>query len=325
MTPSMTPARDMAADTTPEPPACPAPRSPSYAPSSSVPAGACDCHAHIFGPPGRYPYVPARRYTPASAGLDDYCRMLTALGIKRAVLVQPTIYVGNDAAIDATAALAQRGVAARAIVRLDASADASADAAAIAKLHTAGARGVRCHLRDPSHLGANELAEIELLAARIAPFGWHLQLHLHGDALPALATWLRGLPVEVVLDHFARVRVAAGANDPGYRTLLQLVRDGACWIKLSAPYRFDDPAPPYPSFTALASMLVDAAPDRLLWGSDWPHSSFDGEMPDDAQLLDALASWVPDADARRRILVDNPARLYGFDGPPLHLPELPHA
>ncbi|AOB33373.1 hypothetical protein AKI39_03430 [Bordetella sp. H567] len=285
-------------------------------PGFAVPAGACDCHAHVFGGPPAYPYREPRRYTPAAGtGVQAYIRMLGSLGLTRAVLVQPTLYHDNRLTLDGMRALEQAGIQARGV----ALADAGISDATLALLHDAGVRGVRAHLRgtpegrpgDALPL-ADRLRALDRLAGRIAPLGWHLQLHVAGAELLRLAEWIRALPVPVVLDHFARVRLSAGAADAGGRTLLALLRGGACWLKLSAPNRFDDPAAPYPSLAPFARELVDAAPHRMLWGSDWPHSSFHGVMPSDAALLDALALWAPDAQARHRILVDNPARLYGF-------------
>lgn len=284
-----------------------------------MPPGACDCHAHVFGPPTLYPYVAGRRYTPSGAGLDDYLATLHALGITRAVVVQPTLYADNRVTLDALGALQRAGIAARGIARLEPS--ASDDE--IARLHHAGFRGIRCHLRGNREDRADEggapgaragrLAAIEAFSARLARFGWHLQLHLDGDELPALEPWLRRLPVDVVLDHFGRVRLADGCADAGCRALLRLLAGGTCWVKMSAPYRCSDALPPYPALAPFARVLAAAAPGRLLWGSDWPHSSLTGAMPDDAALLDMLALWVPDAGARHGVLVDNPSRLYGFD------------
>lgn len=295
---------------------CPPPLPPSAPARFEVPGGACDCHAHVFGAPPRYPYREPRRYTPAAGSdADHYALMLRSLGLTRAVLVQPTLYRDNRVTLDGMRALQRAGMEARGIALVD----DRTPGEELAALHDAGIRGARAHLRgategrpgDDTPL-ADRLRALDRLAARIGPLGWHLQLHIDGDALPRLADWLRGLRLPVVLDHFARVRLAAGGEDAGSRCLLDLLRDGACWLKLSAPYRFDDPLPPYPSLVPFARKLADAAPERMLWGSDWPHSSFHGTMPADAALLDALAQWAPDADMRRRILVDNPARLYGF-------------
>jgi predicted TIM-barrel fold metal-dependent hydrolase len=302
------------------PPACPAPLPPAGAPTFTVPAGACDCHAHVFGGPPRYPYREPRRYTPAAdTGVEQYAQVLRALGLTRAVLVQPTLYHDNSLTLDGMLALEQAGIEARGVALAS---ERTADAT-LAGMHDAGIRGVRAHLRGAAEGRpgddiplAERLRALDRLAARIAPLGWHLQLHVAGAELPRLADWIGKLPIPVVLDHFARVRLSAGSDDASGRTLLDLLRSANCWLKLSAPNRFDDPLPPYPSLAPFARQLVDAAPGRMLWGSDWPHSSFQGTMPSDAALLDALALWAPEAGTRRRILVDNPAKLYGFSPSP---------
>lgn len=305
------------------PPPCPAPLPPGDRPGFAVPAGACDCHAHVFGEPPRYPYREPRRYTPAQdTDVQAYIHVLRSLGLARAVLVQSTLYHDNRLTLDGMRALEQAGIDARGI----ALAHEDTSDATLATLHDAGVRGVRAHLRgapegrpgDDVPL-AERLRALDRLAGRIAPLGWHLQLHVAGAELPRLAEWIRALPVPVVLDHFAGVRLSAGSADAGARTLLDLLRGGSCWVKLSAPYRFDDSAPPYPDLAPFVRELVDAAPRHALWGSDWPHASFHGTMPTDAALLDALALWAPDAGVRRRILVDNPAKLYGFSPIPANL------
>ena len=291
------------------PPPCAPPRVATGRAQVPVPALACDCHAHVFGPPELYPYRSERRYTPAAVDGRDYRRMLAALGIARAVIVQPDIYRDNRVTEDALADLARAGVEARGVALID----AAANDAELERLHAAGFRGARCQLRKLRAAdGAARCAAIDAVAARIAAFGWHLQLHLDGASLPELEPWLRRLPLDVVLDHLGRVQLHAGTADPGCRALLRLVGDGACWVKLSAPNRFGDPQPPYPSLTPFIHTLVQAAPERFVWGSDWPHSSSHGVMPDDAALLDLLAAWVPLDALREQVLVHNPARLYGF-------------
>lgn len=270
----------------------------------AVPADACDCHAHVFGPPSRYPYRPGRRYTPAAAGAAEYGHVLATLGIARAVIVQPEIYEDNQATIDI---LAQSGGAWRGIARLD----AGLDDKELAKLHAHGFRGVRLNGRG----ALADLPGLEAMASRIAPFGWHIQLHMFSRDLPRLADRLHALPVDVVFDHFGRPDTAQGLDQDGFPTLLDLLAAGHSWVKLSAPYRFTDDRPPYAALLPFAQALVKTAPGRLVWGSDWPHSSHAGFMPNDGALLDLLAAWAPDPAVRNAILTDNPARLYGF-GPP---------
>ena len=270
--------------------------------SIEVPPGACDCHAHIFGDPARYPYKTVRRYTPSAASVDDYRHMLTVLGIERAVIVQTGIFHGNDVTCDV---LQESGGKWRGIALLD----GSVTTQEIARLNDAGFRGVRLN---PRNVKADDLKDMEIIAQKIAPFGWHLQFHLDARDLVTLADRLRKLPVEIVVDHLGHMPVEAGVDHPGFQELLAMLREGRCWVKLSSPNRFGDPRPPYPSVLPYARALVDAAPERCLWATDWPHSRFAGFMPNDGDLLDLLATWVPDAGVRKKILVDNPARLYGF-------------
>jgi 2-pyrone-4,6-dicarboxylate lactonase len=273
----------------------PNPRSPSFA----VPAGACDCHVHIFGPPSR-PFALGRRYTPAAAGLEEFRLVQGRLRLSRAVIVQPDIYQDNGATLDA---LAATGGAWRGIAKLNE--DTSDEE--IAYLHEHGFRGVRLDARRP-----DGLTNMQALAERVAPYGWHIQLHALGHDLPRLAPVLEGLPLPFVLDHFGRIDAAAGLNQAGFATLLALLASGRCWVKLSAPYRCEGGAPPYAGLAAYGRALVDAAPDRMLWGSDWPHSSHDGFMPNDGDLLEQLLLWAPEERQRTAILRDNPGRLYDF-------------
>jgi predicted TIM-barrel fold metal-dependent hydrolase len=264
-----------------------------------IPPNACDCHVHIYAPPGRYPLTPSRRYQPELLGLADYRALIARLGLRRAVIVQPTAYEGNEATVDA---LEAAGGAWRGIARLG----PSTGPGELSRLHAAGIRGVRLHGRD------NGLARLEQAAALVAPLGWHVQLHVEGDLLPDLLPRLRRLPTPVVIDHFGRIEPRGGIDQPGFRALLALLEIGQVWVKLSAPYRLGDDLPPYERVLPFARMLIEARPDRLVWGSDWPHSAFDGPRPDAAALLDLLAHWCPDAALRDAILVRNPATLYGF-------------
>jgi predicted TIM-barrel fold metal-dependent hydrolase len=285
-------------------PACQPPDLLPRVPVMAVPPLACDCHAHIFGDPARYPLVPGRRYTPSAANLDDYRAMLAALGLQRAVIVQPTIYPDNQVTIDA---LQSAGGQWRGIARLD----AGVTQQELERLHAIGFRGVRFHPRRADDGG---LERLEFLCARIAPLGWHVQFHLDARDLGELAPRIEKLPVACVIDHLGHMAPAGsvGIDEPGFQVLLRWLREERAWVKLSAPNRFGDPLPPYPQVLPFARALVAANPGRVLWGSDWPHSSHKGFMPNDADLLDLLALWAPDEALRRRILVDNPAELYGF-------------
>jgi 2-pyrone-4,6-dicarboxylate lactonase len=295
----------MTADNPPPlcPPHDPHPRKPRVA----VPAGAWDCHAHVFGPGGRYPFIPHGLYAPADALPHEFRHMLDVLGLERGVLVQPSIYgTDNRAMLDALALDPERlrGIA---VLPFDAGADE------VERLHAQGVRGVRCNIVDLKFdKGVLPLDGLRALAERIARFGWHVEFLMHVNEFPDLDRQLAGFPVELVFGHLGYVPTGEGTDTAGFRALLNLMRDGKAWVKLTAPYRLTRSALPYPDVEPFARMLVDTAPERLLWGSDWPHTFIKSAMPNDGDLFDLFALWVPDEDTRRRILVDNPTRLYGF-------------
>jgi len=280
----------------------------THRPRLVLPAKSCDCHAHICGPFERYAYAPERIYTPPDATLADYRRMLTALGVQRAVLVQPSVYgTDNTAMLDA---IAEGGAWLRGVAVVD----ADIDAASLKKLDDAGVRGVRVNIVDRRER-RNEIVLEELLplARKIADLGWHLEMLLQADAVPGLAETCAQLPVDVVLGHLGYVHTdKGGASNPGFQALLRLLGAGRTWVKLTGPYRISAAELPYSDLIPMAHALVKTAPERLIWGTDWPHVMMKKIMPNDADICDLLADWVPDEAIRHRILVDNPASLYGF-------------
>ncbi|MDP6342479.1 MAG: amidohydrolase family protein [Alphaproteobacteria bacterium] len=272
-------------------------------PAARAPTGACDCHAHVFARPGSHYLNPLRGYTPPEASLNDFRAMHRVLGIDRAVIVQPSVYgTDNRCSRQAVEALgdAGRGVA---VIDLDTPDDE------LARLHEAGFRGSRFNVLSG---GGVDLTQLEAVAARLAELGWHLQTFIDGAALAELAPRLAALPVEVVVDHLGHPDPELDIDQPGFRALLGLLRDGQAWVKISGAYRVDSGPAPWPAADRFAEALIAAAPDRLVWGSDWPHPALSGPMPNDGDLFDRLLAWTPDEDLRRRILVDNPARLYDF-------------
>jgi predicted TIM-barrel fold metal-dependent hydrolase len=276
-------------------------------PRLAVPAGSSDCHAHIFGPQDRYPYTPNRSYTPPEASIEAYRRMLGALGFERAVIVQPSVYgTDNRSTRDAVVASGGkwRGVA---VV------EPGVSDSLLAELHAAGFRGVRINLL---FKGGLQLDALERIARAVQPLGWHVQLLLDGRDLPELAERLRRLPVDIVVDHMGHMPASLGTGQVGFQTLLQLLRGGRCWVKLSGAYRISAKPQPYDDAVPFARALVETAPDKLVFGTDWPHPSISVPMPQDASLLDLLPAWAPDEATRRRILVENPARLYDFPPAP---------
>lgn len=273
-------------------------------PRRRAPAGACDSHFHIFGPYDRFPLSPTRPYTPPPALVPHYLDMAGTLGLARRVVVQASVYgADNRVTLDAVQRLGREDT--RAVVVLDETAEEDALAAMAAQ----GAVGARFNA--VSGNGA-PLARLEALARRIAPLGWHVQLYLTGGALLEIAPRLATLPVPVVLDHMAGARAEEGPESPAMRVALRLLEGGRAWVKLCG-YRAS--RPPYGDLAPLARRFLAAAPERCLWGTDWPHTQFatEAEMLDDGLLFDWLLDWVEEDEALlRRVLVANPAALYAF-------------
>jgi predicted TIM-barrel fold metal-dependent hydrolase len=272
-------------------------------PSWKAPPLSCDCHFHIFGPYDRFPLDAGRHYDPPAALIPAYLRMAEALGIGRMVIVQPSVYgTDNECSLDA----AERFGLDRA--RVVAVIDDSFDEAALRAMHARGTRGVRFNAVSGN---GTPLDQLDTLARRIAPLGWHLQVYAEGRQLPELAPRLAALPVPVVIDHMGGVRTAEGVNGAGFQALLRLLEAPRTYVKLCG-YRISSAGPPFADVAPFARALLDASPDGCLWGTDWPHPSLSDWMPEDGALLDLLGEWAPGAAERKRVLVDNPTRLYGF-------------
>ena len=273
-------------------------------PQVALPAHTVDCHTHVFGPD--YPLSPGRGYDPQEASLDEMLQMHDQLGVERVVFVQPSVYgTDNSAILDAVARIPDR---ARAVVAVG----TGVPDEELAELSARGVRGIRLNLADPGGMPI-EMDEVPLLADRIAPLGWHLEFLFNPDDLEALVPLLTGLSVPVSIGHFGYVRAADGADSPPFQSLLAMLATGNVWLKLSAPYRLGvGDLGPWDEVAPLAQRLVAANPDRLLWATDWPHPNKYGPIPNDGDLADQVSRWLPDEGLRRRILVDNPASLYGF-------------
>lgn len=261
-------------------------------------------HFHVLGPQARYPYAQKRKYTPPDAPLEQCLRLHDTLGFERGLAVHANTH-GFDNSVDLDAVARSDGRY-FAVVRLD----ESATAARCRELHAAGARGVRFAF-NPQHGGTLDLRVVEHVMKAIDGLGWFVELHFEGAALPRLRSWLGGIAANVVIDHFGRIDPAAGLDQEPFAVLLDLARRPNFWIKLSGADRISHAGFPYPDVVPFAGRLVDVAAERLLWGSDWPHTGyFDARrIPDDAQLLDAFAGMIPDMTLRHRILVENPRRL----------------
>lgn len=261
---------------------------------------ACDTHIHVYD--GRYPAAPEATIRPPDATLADYAEVQAALGTERVVLIQPTTYgLDNDLHL---AAMAELGDRARGVMVVD----ATVDDATLRRLTDLGVRGARLHLLPG---GAVPADQVEAVAARVAPFGWHIQMQRNGHELTADLDRLRRLPCPLVIDHVGRFMPPVAPDDPAFAALLQLVDDGA-HVKLSAPYESAaDPTHAYDLVSACVEALVARAPDRLLWASNWPHPG-QTDPPSLADLDRLRRQWLPTDDLLRQVLVDNPAALYGF-------------
>ena len=284
-------------------------------PSHELPPGACDTHFHIYGPPDVFPYTEIRRYTPPAAPLEHCLMMQRAVGLGRGVVVQASSHgFDNTALLDAVARSDGRFLGVAQI-------DDKVSADEIERLHEGGVRGVR-FTKIGSRPGNVDPGVFERCLEKIAGFGWSVDLHIDPEHLIANEAVIRAIPMPVVFDHIARIDTAAGLDQPGMALLLDLLKDEKFWVKVSGadkiggnPEATPQSGLPFLDVVPYARAVIEAAPDRVIWGSDWPHSNIfvPGHVPNDGTLLDLLAAFAPDEATRDRILVDNPARLYGFE------------
>jgi predicted TIM-barrel fold metal-dependent hydrolase len=287
---------------------------PSITPRFDVPKRGCDCHVHVFDP-GRFPFAPSRTYTPESATAAQLLALHRALHISRVVIVQPSVYgTDNSCTLDA---MQQYGPGARGIAVLP----SEVPSTTLDNLERAGIRGVRINLgtagdTNLDHARGRLKSAIEQIQGR----KWHVQIYAALPVIAGVMDLLHASPVPVVFDHFGGAKAALGLRQPGFDKLLEFVRSGKGYVKISGAYRASDKPPDYPDVVPLARALIEANPNRILWGSDWPHPDTGaGRKPgdvspllriDDRHLLNLLAMWAPDAALRKTILVDNPATLY---------------
>jgi predicted TIM-barrel fold metal-dependent hydrolase len=264
-------------------------------------------HFHVLGPQARFPYAATRKYTPPDAPLDAALALHDRLGIRNGLVVHANTH-GFDNGVDLDA-VARSGGRYLAVVRLDGSATRDRCDA----LHGTGARGVRFAF-NPQHGGTLDQEVFEHVLRCIEGLGWFVELHFEGTAIPGLRHWLEAIPATVVIDHFGRVDPSPGADPAPFDILCELMQRPNFWTKISGAERISKQGYPYDDVAPLAQRLVKVAPDRLIWGSDWPHTGFFDakQMPDDGRLLDALLRFVPDEKQRNGILVDNPRRLLGL-------------
>jgi len=281
-----------------------------------VPAGACDCHTHIHGDPAQFPFFSGRVYTPEMALPEEMAALHKALHMQRVVIVTPSVYGTDNSAT--LYGMKARGADARSIAVIDAKTpDSDLDA-----MNTAGVCGIRLNLAtggtsDPSVARQRLQTGIDRVKGR----NWHIQIYTDLKMLSALKSELMAAPVPLVFDHFAGAQAALGVDQPGFSDVLDLVKGGRAYVKISGAYRASKAAPEYTDVVPFARALIAANPDRIVWGTDWPHPNSEGGSVDrvsplfqidDGRLLNQLVVWAPDAATRRKILVDNPARLYEF-------------
>jgi len=276
----------------------------------SPPLG-CDCHFHVFGPAERYPYGTELRYAPPLAPLDDFLALAGKLGLERFVFVQPSAYGrDNRCMLDAMREVGTNRC--RGIVDID----ENAPDAELSRLHASGVRGVRINVSPTkpyeAGLAAKMLPRIERFRARFAEIGWQLDFLTPGWLTAELMPTLEKMNIDFTLGHFGLFPAKDGPSQPGFRRLLDLLRhgDGRCWVKLTGVYRMSV-AKGFADVTPMARALMETAPDRVIWGSDYPHLSF-ADKVGSVELFDLLGKWAPDEATRRRILVDNPQRLFKF-------------
>jgi 2-pyrone-4,6-dicarboxylate lactonase len=279
----------------------PNPRTPTF----KLPPFACDAHTHIFGPGSKYPYAPDRSYTPPDAPLSAFRALHKKLGIRRAVIVNATVHgTDNRVALDAIAVSDGR-------YRAVANIDGSITEQGVRALHDGGFRG--CRFNFVRHLGGMpDMDVFHRIVAMVAPYSWHIDLHFDAVDLPDFAVVLTKLPVRYTIDHMARVKASDGLDQRPFRILLDLMRrDEKCWVKASGFERVSTAGPPFHDAIPFARKLVETAPDRVIWGTDWPHPNV-RVMPNDGDLVDLIPLFAPESNLQHKILVDNPARLFDF-------------
>ncbi len=283
---------------------CPPPRPAPHPPARRPPEDACDSHCHIFGPFERFPLPDDRSFTPSEAPEPALRALHDTLGFSRAVIVQSQGHgVDHGPLLEALAGNPERY---RGVALLK----SSTPQADILRLDAAGVCGVRFNFL--SHLGGTpNLDAAGMVARRVAPLGWHVAIHVAGTDLVRHADFIAGLPTPVVIDHMARPDLDADL-DAIRATLFRLLDTGRVWVKLSGADRLSKAGAPYADVVPYARSLLDHAPERMLWGSDWPHVNLHGAMPDDGTLVDWIDAIAPSADLKRRLLVDNPQALFGF-------------
>jgi predicted TIM-barrel fold metal-dependent hydrolase len=292
---------------------------PSTPVNFAMPAGACDCHTHIHGDPQRFPFYSGRVYTPETALPEEMTTLHAALKVQRVVIVTPSVYGTDNSAT--LYGMRARGADARGVAVID----ESTPERALDEMHRAGVRGIRLNLAtsgiNDSTLGRQRLQQA---IARVGRRNWHVQVYTNLAMIAAVNDVVAAASVPIVFDHFGGAQAPLGVEQPGFADLIELVRSGRAYVKISGAYRSSTSAPDFADVVPLARALIAANPDRIVWGTDWPHPNSvttPGRSPtevtpllqiDDGRLLNQLPVWAPDPMIRKKILVDNPVRLYAF-------------
>jgi len=286
-------------------PTIPGPDPDTKTPKFKLPPLACDAHCHIFGPHAKYPYAANRPYTPPDVPLEDFRALHARLGVGRAVIVNASVHcTDNRVALDAIAA---SGGTYRAVANMD---DTITERE-LRGLHEGGFRG--CRFNFVRHLGGvPDQRVFDRVIRMIAPLGWHVDLHFDAIDLPKYVDMLAQLPLPYTIDHMGRVKASEGLDQIPFKTLIELLtRDEKCWVKVCGCERVSSAGPPFTDAVPFARRIIETAPDRVIWGTDWPHPNVK-VMPNDGDLVDLIPLFAPEAELQDKILVSNPARLFGF-------------
>jgi predicted TIM-barrel fold metal-dependent hydrolase len=277
-------------------------------PDVATPLRACDTHFHLFGPITRFPYSPGRAYTPPEAPLEALLAMHARLGFERGIAVQGNAHGTDNSVIVDACRREPRRLRGIAIVK------PAVTREELKHMADSGVRGLRFHHlpRDASRHSGQGIEQFLKLAPHMADLGLHVQLHMDARELPAVMPSLKNWKLSIVVDHFGSAKAAAGTTSPAFQELRKLLAEGRIWIKISGAYRISTQYPDYPDARPLHEALLSANPDQLIWGTDWPHPRLAKNMPDTGHLLDLFNAWTPNSALRKKILVDNPAKLYGF-------------
>jgi predicted TIM-barrel fold metal-dependent hydrolase len=292
---------------------------PSTPVNFAVPANSCDCHTHVFGDPARFPFHTPRGYTPEQASVAEMRALHRALHTTRVVIVNPSVYgPDNSCTLDG---MKQLGPGARGIAVID---DKTTDAS-LDEMNRAGIRGIRVNLENAGETDpavGRKLFQVAIDRMKSRP-SWHIQLYTRLSVIEGIKDMVMSAPMPIVFDHFGGAQGPLGVGQPGFATLVNLVKSGKAYVKISAPYRSSTMLPDYADVVPLAKALIGANPQRIVWGSDWPHpappppgAKYTDIAPlwqvDDGRIFNQLPVWAPDAAVRKLILVDNPAKLYGY-------------